>query len=108
MDELTSGVESATVGLAARDVKLEALQRQVTDSSSAAESTAELGERLARTDAALDAVRHQLDKLGSLVESGTASLADNGQRLDALERRHSESASRIAAVADELRDGLAG
>ena len=108
VDELTSGVESATVGLAARDVKLEALQRQVTDSSSAAESTAELGERLTQTDAALDAVRHQLDKLGSLVESGTASLADNGQRLDALERRHSESASRIAAVADELRDGLGG
>jgi len=108
LEELTSDVESATAGLAARDVKLEALQRQVTESSSAAESTAELRERLAETEGALDAARHQLAKLGSLVESGTASLADNGQRLDTLERRHSESVSRIAAVADDLRGVHAG
>ena len=108
VDELTSGVESATAGLAAEDVKLEALQRQVTDSSSAAESTAELRERLMETETALEAVGRQLDKLGSLVESGTASLADNGQRLDTLERRHSESASRIEAVADDLRAAHAG
>ena len=44
-----------TAGLAAEDVKLEALQRQVTDSSSAAESTAELRERLIETETALEA-----------------------------------------------------
>jgi chromosome segregation ATPase len=67
-----------------------------------------LEERLAETKAALEVLPRRIDELAARVDSGTGSLADKEQRLQALQREVAEASSRIEAVAGELREAERG
>jgi chromosome segregation ATPase len=67
-----------------------------------------LDERLTETKAALEVLPRRIDELAARVDSGTASLADKEQRLQALKRDVAETSSRIESVAGQLREAEGG
>ena len=114
IDELAARVQSGTAILADKEQRLQALQRQVAETSSRIESVAgelreaeggveaQLDARAAETAATLDGLAQRIDRLDARVDSGTSNLADKEQRLRTLERQLADSSSRIESIADEL------
>ena len=121
MDALATRVDSGMTSLDDKEQRLRALDRQAAESTSRIESLAadlraakvgvteeQLDEHLAKTAAQLDSLAQRIDKLGSSVESGTASLTHNKQRLQDLDRRVTETGSRIESLTADARDAKAG
>jgi chromosome segregation ATPase len=68
----------------------------------------QVDERLMEAKAALEVLPRRIDELAARVDSGTASLADNKERLQALQRAVAEATSRIESVAREVREAEIG
>jgi chromosome segregation ATPase len=106
---LTARVDAVTAELAVVKSALESPPEELVSMLAALRDRVELGvteeqldERLAETRAALEALPPRVDELVARVDAGSASLADNEELLQAVQREAAETTAAVGSMAQRL------